>query len=268
MGKHWNGEGPLEPPAAERSDIGIRVRGATLDYPVGRLARSSLKSQLFTLLGVRKNEAPEMEFVRALNQVTFDVRHGDRLGIIGANGSGKSTLLRALAGIFPISGGEIEVHGRIQGMFDIGLGFEHEATGRENIIYRGMVMGLSRREAVDRMQEIVDFAAIGDFIDMPVRMYSSGMAVRLAFAISTYMQGDILLMDEMLSAGDASFVAKARDRMNSLLESAKILVLVSHDMGTIQAVCQRTIWLSKGQIVLEGPSEEVVEAYLKATQHE
>jgi len=245
------------------SDLGISVRDAVLEYPLGPLARGSMKSQLFSLFGSKRPEA-EVEFIRALNGVSFELHNGDRLGVIGQNGSGKSTLLRALAGIYPLASGQIEVRGRVQGMFDIGLGFEPEATGRENILYRGLVMGLSPAEVREREREIIDFAAIGPFIDLPIRTYSTGMAVRLAFAISTYLQGEILLLDEMLGAGDASFQKKARDRMNSLLEAAKIMVLVSHDMGTIRSICPRTIWLRGGRIVADGPSEVVIDSYLQA----
>lgn len=239
----------------------IKATSIQLDYPVGSLVRGSIKAELFSLFGA-KQKAPEIEFVRALNNISFKVASGERLGVIGRNGSGKSTLLRAIAGIYPITGGVMEVQGRIQGMFDITLGFEPEATGRENILYRGLVMGLSPEEVRERQEEIIEFAAIGAFVDLPVRTYSTGMAVRLAFAISTYMRGDILLLDEMLSAGDAGFVAKAQARMKSLVDSAQIVVLVSHDMGAIKNVCPRTIWLDRGRIVMDAATDEVVDAYL------
>jgi len=239
----------------------IEATSVQLDYPVGSLVRGSIKAELFSLFGA-KDRAPKVDFVRALNTISFKVESGERVGVIGKNGSGKSTLLRAIAGIYPITGGVIEVYGRIQGMFDISLGFEPEATGRENILYRGLVMGLSPAEVRARQDEIIEFADIGEFVDLPVRTYSSGMSVRLAFAISTYMRGDILLLDEMLSAGDAGFVAKAQERMKNLLSSAKIVVLVSHDMGTIKNVCPRTIWLDSGRVMMDGPTDEVVAAYL------
>ena len=241
--------------------VSINVTSIQLDYPVGALVRSSIKSEIFSLFGA-KDRAPNVEFVRALNNISFSISSGERVGVIGKNGSGKSTLLRAIAGIYPITSGVIEVHGRIQGMFDITLGFEPEATGRENIMYRGLVVGLSPAEVRAKEAEIVEFAAIGSFVDLPVRTYSTGMAVRLAFAISTYMRGDILLLDEMLSAGDAGFVAKAQGRMKSLVDSARIVVLVSHDMAAIRNVCPRTIWLDQARIVMDGTTDEVVEAYL------
>jgi lipopolysaccharide transport system ATP-binding protein len=250
---------------ARPSTVQVRVVNATLDYPLGPLTRASLKSHLFGLLGQKDRKRITTEYVRALDGISFSVGYGDRLGVIGKNGSGKSTLLRALAGVFPLSGGEIHITGTVQGMFDIGLGFEPEATGRENILYRGLVMGMSPQQIRDREAEIVEFADIGGFIDLPVRTYSSGMSVRLAFAISTYLQGDILLLDEMLGAGDAAFQAKAAARMQSIVQSAGALVLVSHDMGVIRSVCNRVIWLDSGKIIAEGDPGEMVDRYLETT---
>lgn len=239
----------------------IRVVAATLDYPMSPLKQRSIKSAIFGLFGPYRERHPLPQYVRALDAVSFSVRPGERVGIIGRNGSGKSTLLRAIAGIYPITSGTISVDGTIQGMFDIGLGFEPEATGRENILYRGLVMGLSPTEVREREEGIVRFADLGDFIDFPVRTYSSGMVVRLAFSISTYLQGDILLLDEMLAAGDASFIEKAAARMNSLVDSASVVLLVSHSMATIRRVCPRCIWLDKGKIIFDGDSESATRMY-------
>ncbi|MBK8196754.1 MAG: ABC transporter ATP-binding protein [Acidobacteria bacterium] len=241
----------------------IGLDGVSLDYPSGPLVQRSLKSLLFKPFGISEAKAP-VRTVRALDQVSFEIRHGERIGIVGRNGSGKSSFLRLVAGIYPPSEGIVSVYGRIQGMFDISLGFEGEATGRENIIYRGLVMGLSALEIQSRSADIIAFADIGDFIDYPVRVYSSGMAVRLAFAISTYLQGDILLIDEILGAGDASFQAKAAARMANLLDSASIVVLVSHDMATIRRVCSRCIWLDNGRVLADGDPDRVTEQYISA----
>jgi len=253
-------------PMADGSTISaahIGLEAVSLEYPAGPLVRRSLKSLLFKPFGIQEQHAP-VRTVRALDRISFDVQQGERLGIIGRNGSGKSSFLRLVAGIYPPSEGVVSVYGRLQGMFDISLGFESEATGRENIIYRGLVMGLSAAEIESRSAEIIAFADIGDFIDYPVRVYSSGMAVRLAFAISTYLQGDILLIDEILGAGDASFQAKAAARMTNLFESASIVVLVSHDMATIQRICSRCIWLDKGQVIADGDPMRITSEYLRA----
>lgn len=242
--------------------VAVRVRDLVLDYPLGGLSRGSLKSALFSvLLGRRESARPQT--IRALDGVSFDVRYREHVAVIGRNGSGKSTLLRALAGIYPATSGEIRVNGRVQGLFDITFGFESEATGRENILYRGLVMGLSPAQIAAREAEIIAFADIGEFIDYPTRTYSSGMSVRLAFAISTFLSGDILLFDEMLAAGDASFQERVAVRLNSLIEGAGVIILVSHDMATVKRICPRTIWLRKGKIVADGPSEDVCERYIR-----
>lgn len=245
----------------------ISAKDVTLDYPLGPVTRRSIKQQLFSLFGGGREAEPPGN-IRALNGVSFEIASGERVGIIGTNGSGKSTLLRAMAGVYPITGGQLIVRGAIQGMFDINLGFELEATGFENILYRGLVMGLSPTQIRARQDEIIEFAELGDFIHLPVRTYSSGMAVRLAFAISTYLQGNVLLLDEMLGAGDAAFQVKAAARMRNLVHSAEILVLVSHDIATIRNVCTRTIWLSAGKVMMDGDTTEVTTAYLNATRPE
>lgn len=244
----------------------IDVTDLTLDYPLGPLVRSSVKSALFSLFGVKEHIAAK-EYVRALNGVSFSIQSGERVGVIGRNGSGKSTLLRTLAGVYPNSGGSVIVRGRIQGMFDIGLGFEQEATGRENILYRGLVMGLRPNDIAKRTDEIIEFADLGAFVDMPVRAYSTGMMVRLAFAISTFLDGDVLLIDEILSAGDAAFQERARARMDEIMSAAGVVVIVSHDLDAIRSICNRCIWLSNGLIMADGPVEEVCETYLAETVH-
>jgi lipopolysaccharide transport system ATP-binding protein len=240
----------------------ITVRDAVMSYPVGPFLKGSIKSGLFRLIGYREADVPDIGYIKALSGLSFSIAHGERVGIIGRNGSGKSTLLRALAGVYPLDSGEISVQGRIQSIFEIGIGFESEATGRENIVYRGLVMGVSPKAIEERMEDIISFADLGDFIDLPMRTYSSGMWVRLAFAISSYLDGDVLLIDEVFGAGDASFVGKAIARMEALVESAGIVVFVSHDVHTLQRLCPRTIWMGGGKILMDGPSSEVVQAYL------
>ncbi len=241
----------------------IHVKNATLRYPIGPFVRGSLKSNLMRVFGHREQTTREFKFVQALSDISFKIESGERVGIIGSNGSGKSTLLRAMAGIYPLAEGLIDLHGKVQNLFDLSLGFEAEATGRENITYRGLVMGATFGEINERAEEIIEFAGLGDFIDLPVRMYSAGMMVRLAFAISSHLNGDILLIDEVFGAGDAQFQAKAVDRMMSIINSAKIVVFVTHDLGTIQKICNRVIWLDRSEIRMEGDAAEVCEAYLQ-----
>ena len=176
---------------------------------------------------------------------------------------GKSTLLKAIVGLYPIKLGTIETNGEIRSMLELTIGFDMLSTGRENIMYRGLMLGHTPFEIKELEDEIIDFADLGEFIDYPISSYSSGMLVRLAFAISTTIGGEILLVDEILSAGDITFQAKARQRMLDVMDNAKILVLVLHDMSTIQEICNRTILLQNGSIIADGEPKEVVDFYLK-----
>ena len=241
----------------------LQVTGATLRYPIGPHVSSSIKGTLFRLLG-RGETMPAREYVTAFEDVSFSARVGDRLGVIGRNGAGKSSLLRALAGIYPLQAGTIRVGGRVQGMFEMGLGFESEATGRENIAYRGLVLGMDRAMVASREADIIRFAEIGEFIDLPMRMYSAGMSSRLAFAIAAFLQGDILLIDEVFGTGDAEFQLRALARMREIVDNAGLVVFVSHDLPLIERFCTRVLWLDRGRLVKEGRTVEVKDAYLRS----
>jgi lipopolysaccharide transport system ATP-binding protein len=239
----------------------IKMQDVNLYYPSHVYNAKTLKQEVFSLLHL-KHTKEKLQDVHALKNFNLEIREGERLGVIGFNGAGKSTLLKTLAGIYPIASGSMDIQGEVRSMFELTLGFEMESTGRENIMYRGLMLGATPEEVKMREQEIIDFAELGEFIDYPIRSYSSGMLVRLAFAISTSVKGDILLVDEVLSAGDINFQKKARKRMIDVMESAKILVLVLHDMKTIQNVCTRTIFIRQGEIVADGKPEDVVKEYL------
>jgi lipopolysaccharide transport system ATP-binding protein len=187
--------------------------------------------------------------VRALDGVSFEFREGERVGLVGHNGSGKTTLLRVLAGAYEPVSGTLEARGSVMSMLSITLGMDPDATGRENIVLRGIVMGRERKEIDGLVDDIAGFAELGDYIDMPLRTYSSGMAMRLAFAISTSIRSDIVLMDEWLSVGDADFAARAQERLRSLIGEARILVLASHDRGLLERNCNRLLRLEHGRIV-------------------
>ncbi len=244
----------------DRRNVAIDVDNATLKYPIGALARGSVKSLIFSMFGHRERSV-RAQYVHAFTDLSLSIRQGERLGIIGSNGSGKSTLLRTLAGVYPLSTGSITVVGEIGTLLDIGLGFEIESTGRENIYYRGMAMGHSRREIAAAEAEIIRFASLGEFIDLPMRTYSSGMYVRLGFAVSTQFQPDVLLIDEVFGAGDASFAERALQRMKRLVQAAGIVVLASHDMSLIERFCTRVIWLNRGHVMRDGPPSLVVPAF-------
>lgn len=198
------------------------------------------------------------QYVSAMSNLDLTITVGERVGIVGSNGSGKSTLLRAMAGVYPLAKGSITVIGQIGTLLDIGLGFELESTGRENIYYRGMAMGYSRKELTEAEDEIIAFTDLGDFIDLPMRTYSSGMYVRLGFAVSTQFQPDVLLIDEVFGAGDAAFAEKAVQRMKRVVEQAGIVVMASHDMSLIQAACTRVLWIDRGVLRRDGPPGVVI----------
>ena len=241
--------------------LAIQVKNCVLQYPLGAYARGSLKSLIMSVFGHRER-APEAQFIAALRGINIDIQHGERVALIGHNGSGKSTLLRAMAGIYPLASGSIQVSGRLGVLLELGLGFESEATGRENIYYRGMAMGYSRRALAKHENDIIEFCGLGDFVDLPVRTYSAGMYVRLAFAISTAFSPEVLLVDEVFGAGDATFAYKAVARMQEIVQKSGIFVIATHDMGLVQRVCSRAIWLEAGRIVADGPVDTVVPEFM------
>ena len=199
--------------------------------------------------------------IEALKNLDLEIVSGDRIGIVGHNGSGKSTLLRLLSGIYEPSSGEIERSGSISSLVDISLGINPESTGRENIFLRGKLMGLSRKEIDEKIDEIIEFSELGDYINLPVRIYSSGMLLRLAFAVSTSITADILIMDEWLSVGDGSFAERASKRLKELVDNSEILVVASHTRSLIKETCNKVVWLEHGVIRKIGPVAELVPEY-------
>jgi ABC-type polysaccharide/polyol phosphate transport system ATPase subunit len=225
----------------------------------------SLKKILIatTTQGNLARDATDRINVRALNDVTLDIEDGDRVGLIGANGAGKTTLLRVLAGIYFPTRGQVYSSGKISAVLDVSLGLNPEATGRENIILRGMYMDIHPREMRSRIEEIADFTELGPYLDMPARTYSAGMMVRLGFAVSTCIPPEILLMDEWLSAGDARFLDKAQRRMEQFVGSSSILVLASHSADLLRKWCNRGIFVREGRIAAHGEINDVIATYLE-----
>ena len=201
--------------------------------------------------------------IRALNNITLDLRDGDRLAIIGPNGAGKSSLLKVMSEIYPINKGRLDVSGNVATMFEMATGFDMDASGWENIRLRGIMLGLTPKEIEPKVQEIAEFSELGEYLDIPVKYYSSGLFVRLAFSVSTSVDPDILLLDEVLAAGDAGFVDKANKRINEMMKSAKILVLVTHSMDSAIKFCNKAILLKKGEILKFGAPRDIVDYYLK-----
>ena len=228
--------------------------------------RMTLKEYLVRGLFLR-GRAPRM-VVRALQNVNLRINPGDRLGILGPNGAGKSTLLRLLAGVYEPTSGQRVVEGKISSLFDLMLGFEPEASGWENISYRGYLQGETPRGLKSKIQGIAEFSELGHFLDMPVRYYSSGMLVRLAFSIATAIEPEILLVDEVLSVGDLAFQEKARQRMREMMDKAQLIVMVSHDLEAVKRLCHRIVWMDHGRVRQVGRPAEVVEAYTEWVSQE
>lgn len=204
----------------------------------------------------------------ALNDVSLTIKKGETVGIIGKNGAGKSTILKIITGVLTPTSGSVQVNGRIASLLELGAGFNPEMTGIENIYMNGTIMGYSKEEMDDRVQDIIDFADIGEFINQPVKMYSSGMFARLAFAVNAFVEPDILIVDEALSVGDAAFQAKCISRMKQMMRGGTTILFVTHDMYSVRAFCQRCIYLKKGSVHLDGPAEELTDTYLRETRDE
>lgn len=231
----------------------IEFKSVDLFYSSLAFRNSSLKEYFLHIL--MKKERFHTKDIHALKDISFTITSGERVALLGQNGAGKSTLLKAAAGLYPINSGIIRRTGEVRALFEIGLGFEPEATGRENIMYRGLLLGQTPDHMLSMEHNIIEFADIDEFIDYPIKTYSVGMLVRLAFAISTTIPGDILLLDEVIGAGDAGFMVKAQKRIEDLIEKSKILILASHDFSSVKRLCNRTIVLHHGEIVYDGDTE-------------
>lgn len=239
----------------------IKLRSVNLHYAAVAFKERSLKSMLARLFDMRRSGKVEVCDVHALKNVNVEIGAGERVGLLGHNGAGKSTFLKTVAGLYPVSSGTVEVQGEVRSLFDLSMGFEPDATGRENVLYRGLLLGLSPAFMRDKEAEIIEFAGLGEFIDYPIKTYSAGMQVRLAFAISTAVGGDILLLDEVIGAGDANFMGKARDRIAALIEAAEILILASHDFSALSTLCNRGLVFHHGEIVCDAPIDKAIVEY-------
>jgi ABC-type polysaccharide/polyol phosphate transport system ATPase subunit len=243
----------------------IELDHVSLTFRVRHQARLTFKEYFINkVLHPRRGRAPMV--VRALNDVSFSAGPGERVGIIGHNGAGKSTLLKLLAGVYPPTAGSRTVEGQVASLFDIALGFEQEGTGWENIVYRGYLQGETPRSIQDKIQEIADFTELGEFLKLPVRHYSAGMLVRLAFAIATAVEPEVLLVDEVLSVGDLAFQEKARRRMRDMMDRAQLIVMVSHDMEALRRFCRRGLWMDHGKVRMDASMDEVVRAYIESVR--
>ena len=240
-------------------DPRIRVEDVSVTYRTSLERRPTLRTTL-SKFGRRERVIRE---VKALKNVSFEVAHGKVLGVVGANGAGKSTLMRTVAGILPPTSGRVEVHGRVSTLLALGVGFNRRLTGRANVVLGGLAAGLTRVELAEKYDEIVEWSELEEFMDMPMRTYSSGMYGRLAFAVAVHMHPDILIIDEALSVGDARFRRKSFDKMRELCGEDRTILLVSHALGSIDKLCDEAIWMDKGRMRLWDEPAAVVEAYTR-----
>ncbi|MFM0559307.1 ABC transporter ATP-binding protein [Paraburkholderia sediminicola] len=241
----------------------IELKGATLDLPIYDVQGRSLKKKVLRM-GRRNTIAEDNDgviVVRAIDNVDLRLEKGDRIGLIGRNGAGKSTLLRMMAGIYAPTLGSMVSAGKVVPLLDISLGMDENSTGMQNIRLRGLLLGMTDAEIRAKQQSIAEFSELGDYLDLPLRTYSSGMRVRLAFAVSTAVDAEILLLDEVMGVGDASFMHKAEERLADLHSRAEIVVLAMHSNSEIRKVCNKALWMERGRVRAFGPVEEVVSAY-------
>lgn len=257
-------------------DFAIQVRDITKTYRLGTINRRTFRDEILyfvtkmrgkdpkeTMGRLGSRELAENQEFNALDGVSFNIRKGETVGLIGRNGAGKSTMLKILARITIPTTGRAMIRGRIGSLLEVGTGFHPELTGRENIYLNGTILGMPKTEIDAKFDEIVEFSEIGKFLDTPVKRYSSGMYVKLAFSVASSLDTDILLLDEVLAVGDAAFRKKSLARMKQVVTSGRTIVFVSHSMSDIKAICSRCIWFDKGQILRDGPAGEVIKAYEK-----
>jgi len=244
----------------------IRIEDVSVDFPLYHGSARSLKKTVFAAASGRLGEDKRQRVVvQALRNVDIDLHSGERLGLVGTNGAGKTTLLRTVAGIYEPVRGRIRIDGSLNALLDPLLGMNNELTGRENIMLRGLYNGFTKGEIRAMEDDVQDFAELGEFLDLPVRFYSSGMVIRLGFALATCIRPEVLLMDEWFLAGDANFMAKAKLRLENVVRGAEIMVLSSHQSDAILNWCNRVIWMDHGRVVMDGAAPAVMESYLAGT---
>jgi ABC-type polysaccharide/polyol phosphate transport system ATPase subunit len=254
-------ERPARRPVAAREPL-VELHDLSLRFISYRDKQYSLKRAVLDLL-LRRETSPDAAFW-ALRGVNVQIGAGERVGIVGSNGAGKSSLLRVLARIYPPTSGRMAVRGRVAPLIEMGAGFHPELSGRDNILLNGAMLGFSRRQMKDKVDGIYEFSGLREFADLPLKYYSSGMYMRLAFAIATEVDPEILLIDEALGAGDAAFLGKAKARIRELLDRSNVVIIVSHDLGALREMCSRGLWMEHGAIVADGPIDQVIDRYVAA----
>ena len=243
------------------AEVSITTKGACVDFPIFDAKSRSLKKTVMGVVGGNIESGSKVPVIEALRDITLDLQHGARIGLVGHNGAGKSTLLRLLAGIYEPTRGLAEIRGRVAPVFDLGVGMDPEISGLENIMIRGLFLGMSRKQMEQRVDDIADFTELGDFLRMPLRTYSTGMRVRLALGVVTSIDPEILLLDEGIGAVDAAFLDKSKKRLSELVERSGLLVFASHSDEFLRDLCDTAIWMEHGQIKQQGDIEDVLKAY-------
>ena len=238
----------------------IKVKEVGMEFNLNQEKVDNLKEYVIKLL---KRQLLFQEFW-ALKNISFEIKKGDRVGIVGLNGAGKSTLLKIISGVMKPTEGTVKIKGKLVPLLELGAGFDSNYSGRENIFLNGAMLGYSKEFLEEKYDEIVEFSEIGKFIDVPIKNYSSGMKARLGFSIATMVEPEILVLDEVLSVGDAKFRKKSQDRIMSLFDRGITVLYVSHSVGQVKSLCNKAIWLEKGKIIMQGDVEEVCTAYEKS----
>jgi len=247
--------------AEQQQGVSISTRGACVDFPIFDAKSRSLKKSVIGLVGGNIASGSKVPIIEALRDITLDLQHGSRVGLVGHNGAGKSTLLRLLAGIYEPTRGTARIDGRVAPVFDLGVGMDPEISGLENIMIRGLFLGMSRKQMEARVDDIAEFTELGDFLGMPLRTYSTGMRVRLALGVVTSIDPEILLLDEGIGAVDAAFLEKSKKRLSELVDRAGLLVFASHSDEFLRELCDTAIWMEHGSIRRQGELEGVLAAY-------
>ncbi len=244
-----------------KAPVSITARDACVDFPIFDAKSRSLKKTVIGLVGGNIATDTKVPVIEALRDITLDLKHGDRVGLVGHNGAGKSTLLRLLAGIYEPTRGSAEVRGRVAPVFDLGVGMDPEISGLENIIVRGLFLGMTRKQMEERIDDIAEFTELGDFLRMPLRTYSTGMRIRLALGVVTSIDPEILILDEGIGAVDAAFLDKSKKRLSELVDRAGLLIFASHSDEFLRELCDTALWMEHGRIREQGDIERVLQAY-------
>ncbi len=245
----------------DRPLVSIVTSDACVDFPIFDAKSRSLKKTVMGMVGGNIASGSKVPVIEALRDITLHLQHGARVGLVGHNGAGKSTLLRLLSGIYEPTRGEALVHGRVAPVFDLGVGMDPEVSGLENIVVRGLFLGMTRKQMEERVDDIAEFTELGDFLRMPLRTYSTGMRVRLALGVVTSIDPEILLLDEGIGAVDAAFLEKSKKRLAELVERSGLLVFASHSDEFLRELCDTAIWMEHGRIRQHGDLEDVLSAY-------